>query len=143
MMKRNLFLSALFALARNAIPLGLWFDGYAAESALVLYFLETLAAIALAALFVRMRAPAEHPDYADLSSTRTVITHNGRTSYHFRTGNRSTLIQNFLIFSLGFSLIPGIFMAAFLFLILRARRFPQQPSSWDWGASPLFNSSIF
>jgi uncharacterized membrane protein (DUF485 family) len=124
-MKNSLIIQRVFsfitALGRNAIPLGVvLFGGNSAQSAMVLYFLETLVAIILAAIYVRLRASAEDPGYAGISSTRSQIITNGRVSYRSQTGNRKTLIQNFLIFSLGFSLIPGIFMIVFVSLILHA-----------------------
>lgn len=114
-------ISFISALGQNAIPLGVvLFGGSSSQSAMVLYFLETVVAILLAAIFVRLRAPAEDPAYRNLSSTRTTITTNGRRSYRFQSGNRRTLIQNFLLFSLAFSLAPGIFMMVFVFFILQA-----------------------
>jgi putative flippase GtrA len=122
-MKNSLIIQRVFsfitALGRNAIPFGVvLFGGNSTQSAMVLYFLETLVAILLAAIYVRLRAPAEDPGYAGIASTQTQIITNGRISYRSQTGDRRTLIQNFLLFSLGFSLIPGVFMIVFVLLIL-------------------------
>jgi hypothetical protein len=124
-MKNSLIIQRVFsfitALGRNAIPFGVvLFGGNSTQSAMVLYFLETIVAILLAAIYVRLRAPAEDPGYAGISSTQTQIITNGRISYRSQAGDRRTLIQNFLLFSLGFSLIPGIFMIVFVILILHA-----------------------
>jgi hypothetical protein len=124
-MKNSLIIQRVFsfitALGRNAIPFSVvLFGGNSTQSAMVLYFLETLVAILLAAIYVRLRAPEEDPGYAGISSAQTQIITNGRVSYRSQTGDRRTLIQNFLLFSLGFSLIPGIFMIVFVLLILHA-----------------------
>ena len=114
-------ISFITALGRNAIPIGVvMFGGSSVQTAMTLYFLETLVAIILAAIFVRLRAPAEDPGYASISSTHSKIISNGHVSYRYQTGSRRTLIQNFLLVSLAFSIIPGIFMVFFVFLILHA-----------------------
>jgi putative flippase GtrA len=124
-MKANIVLQKIISftttLGQNAIPAGIFmFREDSAQTVMVLYFLETLIAVALAAAFVRLRAPAEDPAYAGISSTNTKIISNGRVSYRHQNGSRQTLIQSFLVFSFAFSLIPGIFMMVFVFLILRA-----------------------
>lgn len=96
------------------------FGGSSFQTAMVFYFLETLIAIILAAISVRLRAPAEDPAYVSISSSNSKIFSNGHVSYHHQNGSRRTLIQNFLIFSFAFSLVPGIFMIVFVFLILNA-----------------------
>lgn len=109
------------ALGRNSIPLGAFLlGGDSAETALVLYFLETLIAILLTALTIRLRAPAEHSGYHSLASTRTVTKINGKVVHTNHKGNRRSLLEGFLLFSLGFSIVPGIMMALFLFGILQA-----------------------
>lgn len=108
-------------LGRNSIPLGaFWFGGNSAETAMVLYFLETIIAILLAAWIVRLRAPAEDPGYQTLVSTQTEVKVNGRVTRTFQPGNRRRLLEGFLIFSLAFGVAPGIFLAIFLFGILKA-----------------------
>ena len=108
------------ALGRNAIPMGAFlFDGNSAETALVIYFLETIFAIILAAIFVRLRAPAEDSGYANISSTKTEIRINNNVVRRHQAGNRRSMIQSSLLFSIAFSLVPGIFIGVFLFGIQR------------------------
>jgi len=114
-------ISAITTLGQNAIPLGaVLLSGNTSQTAMVMYFLETLLAITLALIFVRMRAPAEDTGYANVVSSRSQVTVNGRVSYRYQPRNRRTMLQNFLLISLGFSLIPGIFIITFLSLILHA-----------------------
>ena len=109
------------ALGRNVIPIGAFlFGGNSAETAMVIYFLETIIAIVLTAVFVRLRAPAEDPGYANISSTKTEIRINNNVVRRNQAGNRQSMIQSFLLFSIAFSLVPGIFMGVFLFSIQRA-----------------------
>lgn len=109
------------ALGRNSIPLGaFFFAGNSAETALVLYFLETLIAIALTTVTILLRAPAEHSGYHSIASTHTETKINGQVVRRHQKGNRHSLLEGFLIFSLGFSIVPGIMMAVFLFGVLQA-----------------------
>jgi len=118
----HLIISYFSTLGRNAIPLGVVvFGGSSTQTAMVLYLLETVIGILLSALVVRLRAPAKDSAYASLASTQMKITTNGRTVYRNHAGDRRSLIQNFLIFSLTFSLVPGLFMVAFVFAILEAQ----------------------
>jgi len=114
-------ISLITTLGQNAIPIGMFFlRGGSVESALLLYFLETILAILLGAAFVLMRAPAEDPAYAEMVSSRSQVVVNGRVSYHNQPLNRRTMIQNFLLIALAFSLIPGVFIIAFLSLVLHS-----------------------
>jgi hypothetical protein len=124
-MKPNFILQKIIPLTsapgRNSIPLGtFFFAGSSAETALVLYFLETLIAIALTTVTILQRAPAEHSGYRSIASTHTETKINGQVTRQFHPGNRRSLLQGFLIFSLGFSIVPGIMMAVFLFGVLGA-----------------------
>lgn len=109
------------ALGRNSIPLGAFlFGGDSAETALVLYFLETIIAIILTTVTIRLRAPAEHSGYHSLASTYTETRINGQIVRRHQVGNRRSLLEGFLIFSLAFAVVPGVMMALFLFGVLRA-----------------------
>jgi hypothetical protein len=108
-------------LGRNSIPLGtFFFAGNSAETSLALYFLETLIAIVLTALTILLRAPAEHSGYHSLASTYTETRINGQVVRKHQKGNRRTLLEGFLIFSLAFAIVPGIMMGLFLFGVLQA-----------------------
>ncbi|HET9908915.1 MAG TPA: DUF6498-containing protein [Anaerolineales bacterium] len=118
-MKKAIFIGS--ALGRNVIPIGAFlFGGNSAETALVIYFLETLIAILLAAVFVRLRAPAEDSGYGKISSTKTVIKTNNSVIRRYQAGNRRSMLESFLLFSIAFALVPGIFIGVFLFGIQRA-----------------------
>lgn len=78
---------------------------------MALYFLETLVAVILATIYVILRAPAEDPGYASIAASRTQIISKGHVSTRYETGSRKSLIQGFLIFSIGFAVVPGIFIA--------------------------------
>jgi predicted cobalt transporter CbtA len=108
------------ALGRNSIPLGAFvFGGSSAETVLVLYFLETILAIALTTVTIRLRAPAEHSGYHSLASTYTETRINGQVIRRHQKGNRHSLLEGFLIFSLAFAIVPGIIVALFLFGVLQ------------------------
>lgn len=113
--------SIFTTLGRNSIPLGAFlFGGNSAETALTLYFLETLIAIILTTVTIRLRAPAEHSGYKSIASTYTETHVNGQVIRKHQKGNRRSLLEGFLIFSLAFSVVPGIMMALFLFGVLQA-----------------------
>jgi hypothetical protein len=109
------------ALGRNSIPLGAFvFGGSSAETVLVLYFLETLLTVVLTTLTIRLRAPAEHSGYHSLAATYTETSINGKVIRKNQKGNRRSLLEGFMFFSLGFAIVPGIMMAVFLFGVLQA-----------------------
>jgi len=111
---------ALSSLGLNAIPIAAFFyNDNSASTALALYILETLVGVGLVSLFVHLRAPTDDPGYREIASTRMVVSTNGRVSRSYQAGNRRSLLQGFLIFSLGFGLIPGVFMVLFLSAILK------------------------
>jgi hypothetical protein len=120
-------LGAATSLGVNAIPVGVvlgW--GRSLPTGMVLYFLETLLSILLTTAFVLRRAPAEDPGSAAIASSRTVVVTNGRTVGRTQAGNRRSLIEGFLIFSVGFGVIPGFFLAFWMFVVARV--------SLDWSA---------
>jgi len=85
------------------IPLGLWFfEDYPAESAMMIYALESAAAIVLAILCVLLISPSYDPE--------------GSPRYK----RRSTLIADFSIIAFGFLAAAILFLSLFLFLVLRA-----------------------
>ncbi len=87
---------------------------------MVLYFLETIIAILLSALLVRLRAPADDPGYHTIASTQTQLKVNGQVTRAMQPGNRRRLLEGFMIFSLAFGVAPGLFIAIFLFAVLNA-----------------------
>lgn len=107
-------------LGRNSIPLGVFWFGGSAETAMILYFLEMIIAILLAALIVRLRAPAEDPGYHSIASMQLRSKINGQVMQTFQPGNRRRLLEGFAIFSLAFGVAPGLFIGIFLFGILKA-----------------------
>jgi len=108
-------------LGRNSIPLGAFvFGGSSPETVLVLYFLETILAVVLTTATILLRAPAEHSGYHSLASTYTETRVNGQVIRKHQKGNRRSLLEGFLIFSLAFAVAPGVLMALFLFGVLRA-----------------------
>jgi hypothetical protein len=113
----------------NAVPaLGVFAGGWPAETAMVVYMLETLTMVALSALRVRLLAPAREETVGDASSPVssllagvTVTTPAGtRPLLGNKPRDRRHILEGFLVVSFGFSAASGIFMAVFLFLILKA-----------------------
>ena len=106
------------SLGINAVPVGVvlaW--GRSMETGMVLYFLETLLGILLTVLFLVLRAPAEDPGYAEISSGTTTIMTNGHSVRRAQAGNRRSLIEGYVIFSVGFAVIPMIFLLFWIFVI--------------------------
>ena len=94
-------MSEVTALGVNVVPLGLWFfEDYAFETVVILYALESLAAIVLAVLCVLILAPAQErsPD-----STRTLV--------------RGEMIGNFLLAAGTGTLVIYVFVGTFIFLL--------------------------
>ena len=114
--------SIVTALGANTIPAGIVFlDGQAAETAMLLYFLENILAVILAAVCVRLLAPAQDEGYASAVPDHTEIRVNGRLTFRGNTlRDRTTLLRDYLVISSGLSLGSGVFLVCFLFLILRA-----------------------
>ncbi len=114
--------SAASAAGINAIPVAAvlaW--GRSLQTGRVLYFLETLVGILLTVALVLLRAPAEDPAYASIASSTTTSTFNGHTSYRHQSGNRRSLVEGYLIFSIGFAVVPSIFFLFWMFVVAHAK----------------------
>lgn len=99
----RLAVAEISAVAINVIPLGLWFfEDYSSEATMVIYALESVAAIVFAIICVLLISPAYDPD--------------GSARYK----KRSKLIADFSTISLGFFAISAVFLVAFMFLVLKA-----------------------
>lgn len=97
------FPSIVATLGVNAIPAGgLLVAGWSAETAMVIYFLENIVAVLLACARVLI-IPSVH-DAAFVSNTR----------------DHRTLVKEYFLVAIGFSLASAVFLSAFIFLILRA-----------------------
>ena len=118
----QLITALVASLGINAIPVGLVVvGGNSAATAMVLYFLENLISILLSAARVRILAPANDEAYADMGSDKVETTVDGVVrSQKTILRTRRVLITDFVTLALIFSLATGIFLAAFLFLILHA-----------------------
>jgi hypothetical protein len=106
--------SVAAALGRNAIPPGLFlFGGSTAETTMILYFLETVVGVILASAYVLLRAPAEDPGYQAIASASfaTATESNGQVAWSPRRSSRKTMLLGFLVFAVGFGVLPGIFPA--------------------------------
>lgn len=111
--------SALAGLGVNAIPLGLVvFGGQSPQIALALYLLETFLLVVLSALRVQIMAPLEDPAYETMDSTvrETETRTRGHVTRSVAPRNRTTLIGNYLIVAMGFTLVLAVFVVAFVFL---------------------------
>ncbi len=110
--------SAATSLGINAIPVGVvlaW--GKSLETGMVLYFLETLLGILLTVALILLRAPAEDPGYAAIASSTTTTTTNGHVVRRYQAGNRRSLLEGYLIFSVGFAVVPSIFLMFWIFVV--------------------------
>ena len=93
-------ISLISVLGINFIPLEmLLYRDFSGESAMLLYALETVVSIFLTAIFVFLFAPQRE-------QTKKVMT-------------RRELLQIYLLATIGLSAISGIFLCAFIFLILK------------------------
>jgi len=109
-------IATVSALGGNAIPLGLvLFGGNSTATAFTLYFLETLLAVFLTALYIYLRAPTQDPAYEGIASSATTIITNRRVTRRYERGSRKTLLDGYLLFSLAFTLAPGAFLALMVF----------------------------
>jgi hypothetical protein len=115
----------LTLLGINAVPaVGVFAGGWPPETAMLVYLLETFTMIGLSALRVRLLAPAreETPQPASpLLVGATVTTPAGsRILSGNKPRDRRQILEGFLVVSFGFSAASGVFIAAFLFLFLKA-----------------------
>lgn len=89
------------ALGVNTIPVLGWLrDTWSAETAMILYYLETLVVVVLVGLLVRLAVPA-----VDERGERI-----GR--------KRDTLVKNYWLVLGGFALVIGVFLAVILLLFM-------------------------
>lgn len=98
----RLIVAEIVAIVINVIPLWLWlFDDLSAESTMLIYAIEALAAVVFAILCVLLISPANDPE--------------GRGKYK----RKRKLIADFSVIAFGFLGVLGIFIGLFLFLILK------------------------
>ena len=98
----RLIVAEIVAIVINVIPLWLWlFDDLSAESTMLIYAIEALAAVVFAILCVLLISPSHDPD--------------GRGKYK----RKGKLIADFSVIAFGFLGVLGIFVGLFLFLILK------------------------
>ena len=101
--KIRLLVAETAAVAINIIPLGLWlFEDYSAETTMVIYALESAASIVLGGLCVAIISPSHDPD--------------GTPKYK----RKNRLIADFTVLSGAMLLACGVFLSAFIFLVLKA-----------------------
>jgi hypothetical protein len=114
----------LTVLGVNAVPaLGVFAGGWPAETAMLVYLLETLTMIALSALRVRLLAPAREETAGEPSPLLAGVTATpvGATSLMGnKPRDRRQILEGFLVVSFGFAGVSGVFIAVFLLLILKA-----------------------
>lgn len=92
----------------NAVPaLGWLRETWSAETAMVLYYLETVAVVLLVGVMVRLIVPGV--DESGQSITR----------------QRNELVKNYWLFMLGFAFVIGVFIAAILLLFMHV------PIPWE------------
>lgn len=97
-------ISLISVLSINFIPLEMWlYRDFSGENAMILYALENILAIIFAAIFVLLFAPRKE-------QAKKLVT-------------RKEILQGYLVASIGLSLGSGIFLFAFIFLILKAEIF--------------------
>ena len=98
----RLIVAEIVAVAINVIPLWLWFfDDLSAESTMLIYAVEALAAVVFAILCVLLISPSHDPD--------------GRGKYK----KKGKLIADFSVIAFGFLGVLGIFVGLFLFFVLK------------------------
>jgi hypothetical protein len=116
----RLFTSASTGVGVTAVPVVGWFwGGWAAETAMILYLLETLLAVPLIVLRIQLlRPPADQQDPGEIRKRREWL-------------------QTYLVTVAGFGGGCTIFMAAFLFLFMK---FPLDLPALRAGLMPI---SIF
>lgn len=114
----------LTLLGVNAVPaVGVFAGGWPAETAMLVYLLETLTTIVLSALRVRLLAPARE-ETADapplLAGITAAASSSARPWEPAKPRDRRQILEGFLYVSFGFAAVSGVFIAVFLFLILKA-----------------------
>ncbi len=92
----------------NAVPaLGWLRETWSAETAMVLYYLETVAVVLLVSAMVRLIVPGVDPQGQSIARKRNQI------------------VRDYLIVMLGFALVIGVFIAAILLLFMHV------PIPWE------------
>jgi Family of unknown function (DUF6498) len=105
----KLIISEITAVGVNVVPLTLWlFEDYSAETTMVLYALESIAAVILAVLCVLLLAPVT--EKSDTGKTR----------------NRGKIITDFLLMAGVFTIVLLVFLFSFIFLVLKAHISPSE-----------------
>lgn len=98
----GLIISLIAVLGINFIPLEMWLNrNFSGEYAMIIYALENVFAIVFAVVFVILFAPKRE----QIEKLRT----------------RKEILQTYLVVAVGFSVGSGIFIAAFIFLILKVK----------------------
>lgn len=93
-------ISLISVLGINFIPLEMWlYRDFSSENTMLLYALENVAAIFLAVIFVFLFAPKRE-------QAKKLLT-------------RKEVLQNYLVAAVSLSVGSGIFLCAFIFLILK------------------------
>ena len=115
----QLLISLAATLGINAIPAGLvLLGGNSAWTAMVLYFLENIVSILLAAARVRILAPADDTAYAGLIYETMKVTINGVARPERQIPpTRRRLIVDYVFPSLVFSAGVGVFLFMFVFVV--------------------------
>lgn len=92
---------AAAALGVNAVPAVGWLrETWSAETAMVLYYLETVAVVLLVSVMVRLIVPG--------------VDRRGQSIAR----KRNEIVRNYLMFMLGFAFVIGVFIAAILLLFM-------------------------
>ncbi len=116
--------SLVAPLGINAIPAGLViFGGSSVETAMVLYFIENVIGIGFATARVLILAPARDEAYATVGpafAQGKLYINDRLVERQSDPASRRTLVGNYLIGALAFSLGSGVFLFIFVFLILHA-----------------------
>lgn len=109
-------ISLVALLGINAVPTDLvLLQNNSAATAMILYYLEAMIAVILAAARVRILAPAEDPAYIEMS-VNTLVT---RSSLRLMPHNRQMLIREYLLAPLGLWFVVGIFIFLIVFFFGR------------------------
>ncbi len=106
----------------NAIPAGLvLLGGSSAATAMVLYYLENLVSVVLAAGRVRILAPANDEAYANMGYDNVQAKVDGQIRSQKRIlRTRRVIIFDYVSMAFILSSASGVFLCAFLFLVLQA-----------------------
>ena len=92
---------AAAAVGVNAVPAVGWLrETWSAETAMVLYYLETVAVVLLVSVMVRLIVPG--------------VDRRGQSIAR----KRNEIVRNYLMFMLGFAFVIGVFIAAILLLFM-------------------------